>query len=302
MASQQFDAQPLTKIASDGLCAQIHPFGAQLYTLADSRQRDLLWDGKPAIWSGRAPLLFPIIGNLAANAFRFAGRTYRLPRHGFARNRLFRLVEATPASACFRLQWDEESLQVYPFRFQLDVTYTLAGLSLEISAVVRNLGDTDMPASFGFHPGLRWPLPGGEPRDAHTIVFDTDEPAPIRRLTPDGVIAPMTYPSPVDGRVLKLRDALFTEDALIFDQIKSRRLWYGAQGGTKIQIDFPDTPCLGVWTKPAAPFVCIEPWHGHADPEGFSGDLSAKPGIFTVQPGGLKQCAMIMTLQVAGSD
>jgi galactose mutarotase-like enzyme len=287
----------LTKIASDGLSAEIHPLGAQLFTLRDSTGRDLLWDGDPAIWSGRAPLLFPIIGSLVDNAYHLDGQTYRLSRHGFARNRLFQLIETNSSSATFRLHWDDETFQVYPFRFALDVTFLLAGLSLEISAVTSNLGAGDMPASFGFHPALRWPLPGDAPRDAHALLFDAEEPAPIRRLTRDGVIDPVARPSPVKGRSLHLRDDLFLEDALIFDRIESRRLWYGAPSGPRIQVDFPDTPCLGVWTKPGANFICIEPWHGYADPEGFSGDFRTKPGIFIVRPGENKRCAMTISLR-----
>jgi galactose mutarotase-like enzyme len=95
---------------------------------------------------------------------------------------------------------------------------------------------------------------------------------------------------------LKLRDDLFEDDALIFDRVHSQRLRYGAETGPYLEIEFPNTPYLGIWTKPGANFVCIEPWHGLADPQGFSGDFREKPGVFWVAPGHEKTCTMSIKL------
>jgi galactose mutarotase-like enzyme len=153
-----------------------------------------------------------------------------------------------------------------------------------------------MPASFGFHPALRWPLPYGQPRADHAIIFDQTEPAPVRRIDTDGLVRPEAYPTPVAGRTLALRDRLFIDDALIFDQIVSRRLRYGAMAGPAIDIGFPDTELLGVWTKPGGDYICIEPWHGWADPEGFAGDIWSKPGVFRLAPGQARRCEMTIAL------
>src|SRR3954464_16065199 len=105
-------------ISSGLLGAEIDPQGAQLFSLRDSGGRDLQWNGDPAIWKGRAPILFPIVGALAGNRYRLDGKEYSLPRHGFARDRLFSVVEAEPARVLLRLDWDQESFWLYPFRFQ----------------------------------------------------------------------------------------------------------------------------------------------------------------------------------------
>ena len=97
-------------------------------------------------------------------------------------------------------------------------------------------------------------------------------------------------------RRLQLRDELFKEDVLIFDQMRSRSVSYGAEGAPRIGVQFPDAPYLGVWTRPGAPFICIEPWQGVTDPAGFSGDLFQKPGIFTVAPGGAHPMSLGITL------
>jgi galactose mutarotase-like enzyme len=290
------NSNALTVIRSKGLSAAIDPLGAQLYALQDVEKRALLWDGDPTVWSGRAPLLFPIVGTLVDDTYRLASSVYHLARHGFARKRIFSLVDATLSSALFRLRWDEATMQVYPFRFDLDVQFSVEDSTLTIATSVKNLGANDMPASFGFHPAFRWPLPYGEPRSAHSIVFESDEPAPIRRVCREGTVIAAAVPTPVTGRVLGLRDELFVDDAIIFDRIASHRLWYGAPSGPRLRVDYPDTPYLGIWTKPGAQFICIEPWHGFADPQGFSGDFRTKPGVFLVAPGEEKQCSMSITL------
>jgi galactose mutarotase-like enzyme len=284
-------------LSSLKLAAEVSPLGAQLFTLRDRAGRDLLWNGDPAVWSGRAPLLFPIIGVLAGGTYRLGSRTYRLPRHGFARVKLFEIVESSISTATFRLKSDEASLLVYPFRFELDVRFALEGATLSVTSRVRNLGDEDMPASFGYHPALRWPLPFGQARLNHFIEFANDEPATVRRLDADGLLTPARHPTPISQRRLKLADALFEDDVIIFDEIRSRSVSYGAGVGPRIKVSFPDTPYLGVWTKPRANFICIEPWHGVADPEGFSGDFRAKPGVFTVAAGAALPIKMAITLE-----
>jgi galactose mutarotase-like enzyme len=161
---------------------------------------------------------------------------------------------------------------------------------------VKNAGDAVMPASFGYHPGFRWPLPFGRARASHFIEFANDEPAPMRRLDADGLLMPQPQPTPISNRRLSLSDELFQDDVIIFDEIRSPSVIYGAADGPRLRVSYPDTPYLGIWTKPGANFICIEPWHGIADPEGFSGDFRAKPGIFMVAPGSATPMRMAITL------
>lgn len=278
------------------LSAAVNPFGAQLSVLRDGSGRDLLWNGDPAVWAGRAPILFPTIGELAGGRFRVGSGSYALPRHGFARTKPFEVLGATAAEATFRLKADESTLQVYPFHFQLDVRFALAGATLAVTSSVSNLGRQSMPASIGYHPGFRWPLPYGQPRAGHFIEFATGENAWIRRLNAQGLLSPDRPPTPVVNRRLVLEDALFRDDVVIFDDIRSRSVTYGAAEGPRIQVSYPDATYLGVWTKPGANFVCIEPWHGIADAAGFAGELADKLGVFSVPPGGVQQLNMQLTL------
>jgi galactose mutarotase-like enzyme len=283
-------------LSSSELTAQVDPLGAQLSVLRDRTERDLLWNGDPSIWAGRAPLLFPIVGALAGGAYRLDSKPYRLPRHGFARVSAFQIVDSGATTAVFRLKADDASFKLYPFSFELDVHFALDGATLSMTTLVRNLGDRNMPASFGYHPAFRWPLPFGRARSGHFIEFTTDEPSPVRRLDSAGLLAPERYPTPVVQRHLALTDALFQDDVIIFDDLRSRSVTYGADDGPRIRVSFPDAPYLGVWTKPQANFICIEPWHGVADPQGYSGNFSAKPGVFLVAARASMAAKMAITL------
>ncbi|MEA3182841.1 MAG: hypothetical protein QOI59_6364 [Gammaproteobacteria bacterium] len=283
-------------LQSAELSAAVNPFGSQLSVLRDSNGRDLLWNGDAAVWAGRAPMLFPTIGELAGGAFHVGSKTYKLPRHGFARTKPFEVVAATATEATFRLSADGSTLQVYPFQFQLDVRFALAGATLAIKSSVRNLDGQDMPASLGYHPGFRWPLPYGQPRAAHFIEFANDEGPSIRRLDGHGLLTPERHPTPVSGRRLVLDDSLFKDDVVIWDDLRSRSVTYGAATGPRIRVAYPDATYLGVWTKPGAPFICIEPWHGIADAAGFTGEFKDKLGAFVVPPGGVQELNMEITL------
>jgi galactose mutarotase-like enzyme len=283
-------------LRSSDLSAEVDPLGAQLSTLRDDAGRDLLWDGNPAIWNGRAPLLFPIVGTLAGGSYRLGSKAYQLSRHGFARGKRFAIRDANSSAATFRLSSDATSYRVYPFHFELDIRFALDGPTLFVTTCLRNAGDEDMPASFGYHPAFRWPLPYGRARTSHFIEFASDEPAPIRRLDADGLLTPEDHPTPISQRCLSLEDSLFQNDVIILDEIRSRSVTYGADEGPRLRVSFPDSPYLGLWTKPRANFICIEPWHGVADPVGFSGDFRAKPGVFMVAPGAMLPIQMAITL------
>jgi galactose mutarotase-like enzyme len=282
--------------SSAELTAQVDPLGAQLSVLRDRAEHDLLWNGDASVWAGRAPILFPIVGALAGGTYRVDSTPYRLARHGFARVSTFQVVDSSAGSAVFRLKADDATLRLYPFSFQLDVHFALHGATLSVTGLVRNLGDKKMPASFGYHPAFRWPLPFGRERSEHFIEFAVDEPSPVRRLDAAGLLLPERYPTPIADRRLALADDLFRNDAIIFDDLRSRSVTYGAHDGPRIRVSFPDAPYLGVWTKPRANFICIEPWHGVADPQGYSGSFSAKPGVFAVAAGASMAAKMAITL------
>lgn len=284
----------LITIASDQLTARINPLGAELWSLTDTAGREYMTDADPAFWTGHAPLLFPIVGALNGGRYRLDGREYALAKHGFARTSLFTCVEAGEAGALFRLSDSDESRHAYPFSFELLMGFRLRGRTLEMKATVRNTGDTALSFSFGFHPAFAWPLPGGD-KAAHRVTFAEPEPQPIRCIDATGLVFPEPAPTPVEGCTFTPGAALFEADALIWDSLHSRTLSFGVEGGPSLDIAFPDTPMLGIWQKPGANYLCIEPWQGIADPQGFDGDFRDKPGVIALSPGSERSFRMDVT-------
>lgn len=276
------DDREILHIASDSLTAAINPFGAELSSLK-SGDREWIGGGDPAFWAGRAPLLFPTVGALAGGSYRLDGKTYALPQHGFARRQAFDLIEQAADRVGFRLTDNDGTRAVYPFAFALEARFVLVGRTLGIEVTATNRDARAMPVSFGFHPAFAWD------RRVQTIAFQHPEPAPIRRLTGDGLIGPGEAVLP--DRTLHIDDALFERGALIWPQVTSESVRFG-----DLDISFPGAPMLGIWSKPGAPFLCIEPWWGMADPQGFDGEIWDKPGIQRLEPGEARTFAMQVTV------
>ena len=153
-------------IRSERLVAEISPHGAELIRLQDRDGKDLLWGGCEEWWTGRAPLLFPIVGGLPNNAVMIDGETFSMRQHGFARNKQFSIVGASTSECSFRLASDDATRRQFPFDFVLDVAFVVEGAALRIGATVFNKSSRAMPVSFGFHPAFSlapalWRFTGG---------------------------------------------------------------------------------------------------------------------------------------------
>ncbi|HJV90309.1 MAG TPA: aldose 1-epimerase family protein [Holophagaceae bacterium] len=274
--------------------AAISPQGAELQTFR-WRGQDLLWHGDPAWWGRRAPLLFPVVGGVAGGQVRMGGLAFPMPKHGFARDLPWEVREASMARAELVLRDSSATRLHYPFAFELRIAFTLSEAGLRQAVHLANPGLEPLPAQFGFHPAFRWPLFPGEAKEAHRLTFDAPEPGPLRRLEAD-LLSPERRPTPVEGNVLPLRDDLFEADALIWEAPASRGLRYGIPGRPCLRMTW-EAPSFACWTRPGAPFLCLEPWQGLADPEGFTGELAERPGAVTLPPGGTTTWALNLAVE-----
>lgn len=258
---------------------------------------ELLWIAGP-LWPRHAPLLFPVVGGLKDDTLRHQGRAFPMPKHGFARDRAFAWIERSDTTCTLELRDDAATRAAYPFPFRLTVAYTLDGSNLHMVLHLRNPGDVPLPASLGLHPAFRWPLAPGLPKTAHRLVFETPEPAPLRRLDARGLLTPDLHPTPIHDRELALGEALFNEDALIFLEPRSRSLRFEAEGGPSLGLRWEGFPHLGVWSKPnpGPGFLCIEPWEGYASPANWDGAFSEKPGSFLLAAGASRRWTLSIAL------
>jgi len=244
---------------------------------------DLLWPGDPAIWGEISPILYPVVGWTRDGA-RVGGRQYPLRLHGFASGEDFAVESADAAFARLSLRDNARTRALYPFAFEFAVEYRLAGAALAITLEVANPGDAPAPYACGLHPGFRWPFAAAT-RDGARVRFEKDEPARAPVLAPGGLISAKTRAIPLEARTLPLDDELFASDALCFLEPASRSLRFEQSDGSAIELDFSGFGMAALWTRPGAPFLCLEAWTGHSDPEGFAGDLFEKPAMRTLAPG-----------------
>ncbi|MFC3060086.1 aldose 1-epimerase family protein [Paenirhodobacter populi] len=273
---------PIVTLANDHLTAVVSDLGAELQSLTTNGS-PLLWHGDGAWWTGRSPILFPIVGRAEGDLIAVGDFTAEMKSHGFARRSLFRRVAAEPTRVRHELTATEATRAIYPFDFRLTLTHALDGKTLTITAGVENLDTAPMPFGLGFHPAFLWPLPGHE--DApHVIQLDNGAEPLLARLS-GGQLTEERRPSPfVKGRLV-LDQSQFLKDAMVFPEGAGAGLSYGPEDGPKLRFSFENLPNLAIWQKPGAPFICIEPWHGMAAIAGAGPQIADRPYSLTLAPG-----------------
>ncbi|OCB74839.1 aldose 1-epimerase family protein [Flavobacterium crassostreae] len=269
-----------TTISNAFLSAEIKHAGAEVFSLKNVHtNQEYLWDANPEFWGKHAPVLFPIVGTLKNNQYRYKQQNYSLSRHGFARDMVFELIEKKDDRATFVLKNSADTLQVYPFEFELQICYTLVQNSLVVGYKVQNLNSTEMPFCIGAHPAFAL---AGQFED-YALEFKNK--VPLRyTLLENNLISNQKATLSTTDTTLSLEYALFKNNALIFRSIPSKTVTILAQKKPLLQIEFEDFPDLGLWTLPNAPFICIEPWFGYSDTVTSSGNIMEKEGIEILQP------------------
>lgn len=275
------------QIQNDFLKVGVHSKGAELCSIVKKQTgREYIWQANPDIWANHAPILFPIVGGLKNGSYSYEGKEFHLPRHGFVRNNTnIILTESTENSLTFSLTHSEETHKNYPFQFYLEITYFLEKNNLTVTHKVINPGEKHLYFSVGGHPAFNVPLTEGEEYEDHYLEFDRNLKLETNLLTEEGLISSRTKRVTENGRRIDLHKDLFNKDALIFRNINSKNVALVSKNSGKIlSVEFDDFKDLGIWAKPAASFVCIEPWLGHADLENTTGDIKTKEGIIELMP------------------
>ena len=267
-----------TTISNSILKASIKHTGAELFSLKDNQENEYIWEGNPDFWGKHSPVLFPIVGTLENNTYTINEKEYHLPRHGFARDMDFELIEKTENKAVFSLKSSEETLQKYPFEFELQLIYTLNENALELEYKVINKGKEKMPFSIGAHPAIALP----DHFENYALQFEKEESLKYYLLEND-LISSKTKILETKNNLVPLNYELFKNDALIFKTLESKSLTILNNSKPYIKVDYKDFPSLGIWTKENAPFICIEPWLGYSDTDENTGDLYHKEGILILE-------------------
>ncbi|MGM9625265.1 MAG: aldose 1-epimerase family protein [Eubacteriales bacterium] len=237
-----------------------------------------LWEGDPAVWSGRSPLLFPIVGRLREDTYVLNGSEYHMPKHGFAKKMEFVPEVLTEDRMVFLLTDTQKTREGFPYAFALRVIYTFVENGFCMEFDVTNPNDAVMYFSIGAHPAFRISL-------GDKVVLDENQTLAAYRLDENFLRAKQQIPVFDDSRTLVVTEHLFDSDALIFDGVTAPGASVVRADGHHVHVDFGGAPCLGIWAKPAAPYVCIEPWYGIDDICDAGHDITRKERIIALGAG-----------------
>ena len=267
----------IINLSNNKISASINTIGAELSRL-EKNNKNYIWTVDEVFWNKTSPILFPIVGKLKNDSYSIIGRTYELPRHGFARNFEFKVEHQTEDSVVFVLESNAETLQQFPFKFELKLKYRLTENGLEINYLVSNKSNEVMPFSIGAHPAFA--INNGF--DNYSLVFNHSEKMISHQLKNEQFDGSIREIEAKNGKI-NLDYSLFEKDALVFKELKSNEITLQHNNEFVLKISFEGFPYLGIWTKPNAPFLCIEPWCGLADNVNHNSAIFEKEGINLLQ-------------------
>ena len=261
--------------------------GAQMQSVVKEGVQ-YLWNGNEEFWPERAPLLFPFVGRFTEGKYLLDGKAYEMDIHGFARKLPFQVTEQDQKKIVFELRDSQETYAAYPFKFVLQVSYTLEENVIGIEYQVRNLSDKMMYFGIGGHPGFNVPLEEGLDFADYYLEF-------ARECRPDRVghtkdcFLSGTNQELVleEGKILRLSHDMFDDDAIVLQHMADEVVLKTDKGSRKIKVTYPDNCYLGLWHAPKtrAPYICIEPWTSLPSRQGIVEELRYKSDLIRLWPG-----------------
>lgn len=280
-------------LKNDFAVVEINKLGAEVVSFKRiENDCEYMWNGDENYWSGHAPVLFPIVCAVNNGEIKVDGQIHKIGNHGFARKSEFELVEESDTRAVYRLSYDENTLAMYPFKFNLYIYYTLEGNKLHINYKVENVDNKEMHFQIGTHPGFNCPLDKDSKFEDYYLEFECNE--TLERLFMNGANVLINGKSEVilenDNRLPLTRD-LFKDGALVFRNMNSKKVVLKNKSTDKtVTLSYENLSYMGLWQAKDANFVCIEPWHGIADNDNFNGEFKEKEMIINLKQGTNFEC------------
>lgn len=281
----------------------ISDHGAEVQSVKGAHTgEEYMWQADPEIWGRHAPVLFPIVGRLKNDEYKYQGKTYHMGQHGFARDCDFEVENHTQESITFLLKDNEETREMYPFKFEFRVNYNLMNNLLEENFSVVNKSDETMIFGVGGHPGFNLPVNNGEEKEDY--YFDMHPSIARVKIPLKGAYLDWNNRSLAStDSFIGLSDELFKDDALIYELHGHDNKVSLRTDKSKFHINVwtRNAPYVGIWSQypNTANYVCIEPWWGIADREDADGELEHKYGMNHLEPGKEYQAGFSITYHSA---
>ena len=286
------------EIKNEHIKVKIKSFGAELNSLQKiDEDLEYIWQGDSKYWNRHSPILFPIVGRLKNDSYTYQNQKYNMTQHGFARDKEFEVIKNEVDFIEFRLKSDEKTLEIYPFSFELYLSYKLEKNSLIVSYKVINKSDDKMLFSIGAHPAFNWTLKEDEKKENYFLEFENIKETKRYFLNDKGLVYDSVDLKIIDNKIA-LNEELFKNDALVFEDLNIKTLTLkNSINENYIKLNFENFPYLGIWSKPTgAPFICIEPWFGVADDENSNQNFEDKKGIITLEKDEIFSCFYIIEI------
>ena len=249
---------------------------------------EYLWNGDSNYWPFHSPVLFPIVCAAKNGTIKVDGQQYTIGNHGFARGSKFKFLEEGENHLTYLLEYSEETLKMYPYKFKLYIKYLLEDNKVIITYTIKNVDQKAIYFSLGTHPGFNCKFNESDKLEDYYIEFDKKE--TINRLFMNGKNELINGQSELliqDETVLPLKEEMFEKGAMVFRDIQSKGVTLKSKTSDKsVKISYDNLPYMGIWQPKGAPFVCIEPWHGIADHDTFDGEISEKEMIIKLEEEG----------------
>ncbi|RTL11977.1 MAG: aldose 1-epimerase family protein [Neisseriaceae bacterium] len=271
-------------IQNQSLRVTIALLGAEVRSVRNAvNNHEYMWSGDPAVWAGVSPVLFPVVGKTSANQVKFAGESYTLGNHGFARHSIFSIVQQKEDEVTLLLNTQAGDAKRYPFNLDFFVNYKLIDKTLQTTYMVHNLNKQTAYFSVGAHPAFACPFDDKHQITDYEIRFEQPENLRRHEITSEAFYTGKTTEHNLAA--FNLDEHTFDDDALVFSGYNGDSVsLVERDSGRAIQVSLDGFPWLGIWSKPGANYVCLEPWCGRSDDLGFSGDVNSKAAIETIQP------------------
>ena len=294
----------LITLENESLRLKVDTLGAQMLSLVH-KDTEYLWQGDPKYWADQAPNLFPFIGRLWNNSYKFHGKTYQMGIHGFAAQTEFAPIEQGSNYVLLSFSSTIASIVRYPFDFTLNIAYRLVKDTVEITFSVRNQGRDVMPFGIGGHPGFRVPLTEGEQFEDYYLEFSVPCQPDRVGFTPQVYLNghDEAYPLEEDTRI-SLRHDLFDEDAIILKNMAREVTLRSKTGKRFVRVAYPQMNYLGLWHWPKtdAPYVCIEPWSSLPARQDTVEEFSCKSDLIHLLPGKTYENTWTITIGETNHD
>lgn len=263
--------------------------GAELKSLKSRiTGREHMWKGDPAFWGRTSPVLFPFVGGVNNKEYRIGNKSFPMNQHGFARDMEFSLLSQSDKELWFCLSSDQETLGKYPYEFVLKLGYRLLEDGVLVLWQVENTGKEEMPFAIGGHPAFNCPIEEGKSQTDYLLYIDAKDQVVSTRLGSSGLATEEkdVYALSEDG-FLPITKELFDKDALVIEHDQAKKVALCGQNKKPYLTVTMEAPLFGIWSPPGknAPFICIEPWYGRCDREGYKGELRDREWENVIAPG-----------------